>query len=352
MTGRGNDNVTGWRFSRREALALGGIAGLSAAAASVYRTKKMRASVFVAANQSYDGPLAKTIEDGLITTGLKPADVRNRRVLLKPNLVEPMRSSPQMTTNPAVVLAAADVFRKWGAHVAVGEGPGHVRDTELALVESNLDEPLRHEKIEFRDLNYEQVQWVANRGKASKLAGFFFPRSVVEADFIVSMPKMKTHHWVGFTGALKNLYGIIPGIKYGWPKNVLHHAGIPETVFDINASAPRALAIVDGILAMEGDGPIMGSPVEMGLLLIGTNSTAVDATLGRIMGLAPERVSYMQLAADQLGPVHDSHIEQRGERWHSVQRPFRLLDAPHLKSLRSSGGELISSVSQTARHTV
>jgi uncharacterized protein (DUF362 family) len=87
---------------------------------------------------------------------------------------------------------------------------------------------------------------------------------VVEADLIVSLPKMKTHHWVGVTASMKNLYGTIPGIKYGWPKNVLHHAGIPETVFDINASLPKSIAIIDGIDCMEGDGPIMGTLKQWG----------------------------------------------------------------------------------------
>jgi uncharacterized protein (DUF362 family) len=174
------------------------------------------------------------------------------------------------------------------------------------------------------------------------LKGFWFPRQVIEADLVVSMPKMKTHHWVGYTGALKNLYGVIPGIKYGWPKNVLHYAGIPESIYDINASLPKTVAIVDGIVAMEGDGPIMGSAKPMGLLVIGTNPTAVDATLGRVMGFDPARVSYLKLAANRLGPVDEPCIEQRGETWQSVASPFRILDSPHLQELRAEG-VLISS---------
>jgi uncharacterized protein (DUF362 family) len=158
---------------------------------------------------------------------------------------------------------------------------------------------------------------------------------VVEADLLVSMPKMKTHHWVGYTGALKNLYGVIPGNKYGWPKNVLHYAGIPQTIYDINASLPKTVAIVDGITAMEGDGPIMGSPKPMGLLVIGTNSTAVDATLGRIMGFDPAKVAYLKLAANRLGPVEEEAIAQRGERWQNVAKPFSILDVPELKALRA-----------------
>ena len=133
---------------------------------------------------------------------------------------------------------------------------------------------------------------------------------------------MKTHHWVGFTASLKNLYGVIPGIKYGWPKNVLHHAGIPQTVFDINASLPKTIAIVDGIVGMEGDGPIMGSAKPMGLVVIGTNPTAVDATLGRIMGFDPARSATCNWRPIGWGRSTKSCIEQRGERWQSVASPF------------------------------
>jgi uncharacterized protein (DUF362 family) len=240
-----------------------------------------------------------------------------------------------------VVLAAAEVFRRWGARVVVGEAPGHVRDTQMALYESGLGPALEEAKIEFADLNYDDLAWVANAGRASVLDGFSFPRSVFEADLVVSMPKLKTHHWVGMTAAMKNLYGVLPGIKYGWPKNVLHHAGIPQTVFDINASLPKTIAIVDGIVGMEGDGPILGSPKALGLIAIGLNPTAVDATCARVIGLDPRKISYLKLAK-RLGPLDERHILERGEPWQSVATPFAILDVPHLQELRAKSGVLTS----------
>jgi uncharacterized protein (DUF362 family) len=141
---------------------------------------------------------------------------------------------------------------------------------------------------------------------------------------------------------MKNLYGVIPGIKYGWPKNVLHHNGIPETVYDINASLPRTVAVVDGIECMEGDGPIMGSAKWMGLILVGANLPAVDATACRLMEVAPERVCYLDLAANRLGPIAERRITQRGEAWRPLASPFHLLDKPHLQSLRAAPGVLVS----------
>jgi len=291
--------------------------------------------VFLARDQRYDGPLARTIRDGLAAVELDPARVRGKRVLLKPNLVEPYRDSPHLTTHPAVVLAAVEVFRAWGADVVVGEGPGHVRDTQMALLDSGMDEALRGEKIPFADLNYDEARPAPNRGRTSKLREFSFPRAVLEADLIVSMPKLKTHHWVGMTASLKNLYGTLPGLIYGWPKNVLHYAGIPQTVVDIAASLPPTIAIIDAILAMEGDGPIMGTPKPLGVLAIGQNATAVDATCARIMGIEPSRIAYLALAAGRLGPLVEWAIPQRGEPWQGLVDPFAILDVPHLRHLRS-----------------
>jgi len=322
--------------SRRTLLA-GGSAVVAALAGArlVHGLTQMRGHVFIAKDQHYDGPLVRTIRDGLLATGFDPRAVRGRRVLLKPNLVEPARQAPHMTTHPAIVAAAGEVFRGWDAEVRVGEGPGHVRDTEMAMVESGLADMLQAVGLPFADLNYEAIDRVPNRGRQSPLNGFYFPRSVLEADLIVSLPKMKTHHWVGVTAAMKNLYGVIPGIKYGWPKNVLHQSGIPETVFDINASLPRTIAIVDGIECMEGDGPIMGTPKSMGLLVMGTNPPAVDATVCRLMEIDPARVSYLRLAANRLGPVADAAIDQRGEAWQPLAQPFELIDQPYLKRLRA-----------------
>lgn len=328
------DDANSCRPNRRAVLAAGGAAAISLT--GLYAARLPTAEVFVASNQRYDGPLEQTIRDGLLACGTQPTRFRGKRVLLKPNLVEPTREIPHMTTHPAIILAAAEVFRGWGARVSVGEAPGHVRDTEMALAESGVGEALRDGRLPFADLNYEEVDSRRNRGGLSTLKQIFFPRSVLEADFVVSIPKMKTHHWMGVTCSMKNFYGVLPGIKYGWPKNVLHQHGIPQTVIDINATLPQSLAIVDGIDCMEGDGPIMGSLKQMGLVVVGRNLPAVDATVTRMMGLRPSKVSYLQLAADRLGPIDDYRIEQRGERWQHCAKPFHILDEPHLRQLRAT----------------
>src|SRR5262249_7094706 len=147
--------------------------------------------------------------------------------------------------------------------------------------------------IPFEDLNHDEVFEARNRLGYTRLERLALPRALRRADLIVSMPQLKTHHWAGVTLAMKNLFRVIPGVCYGWPKNVLHHQGIPQSILDINAAVRSHLAIVDGIIGMEGDGPIMGTPRAAGVLVLGTNLPAVDATSARLMAIDPWRIPYL-----------------------------------------------------------
>ncbi len=125
---------------------------------------------------------------------------------------------------------------------------------------------------------------------------------------------------------MKNLFGVMPGILYGWPKNVFHQAGIEKSILDINAAVRPHFAIVDGIIGMEGDGPIMGKPKHVGVIVMGRNLPAVDATCCRIMGINPRKIGYLSVASGNLGPIKESNISQRGETIESVRTDFELLD--------------------------
>jgi uncharacterized protein (DUF362 family) len=314
-------------------VALGGAATF---AARRWDEAGWRADVFIAKAESYDIDLIKIVREGLNGLGLSPRRAKRKSVLLKPNLVEPSRSAPHVNTHPALVRAVAEVFRSWGAkEVFVAEGQGHCRDTDFVLEQSGLAPILDEERLEFVDLNHDDVETVSNHFGASGLDRLHLPLSLKRADLIVSMPKMKTHHWAGVTLAMKNLFGVMPGVAYGWPKNVLHHAGIPGSILDINAAVRPHLAIVDGIVGMEGDGPIMGTPVSSGVLVFGANLPAVDATATRLMGFDPWRVEFLARASGHLGPIAEGHIRQRGEPIASTSRRFRILDHPSLAYLRT-----------------
>src|SRR5947208_11529032 len=110
---------------------------------------------------------------------------------------------------------------------------------------------------------------------------------------------MKTHHWAGATLALKSLFGTLPGICYGWPKNELHWRGIPNSIVDIALTHTPHLAIVDGIVGMEGDGPLQGTAKKVGAIVMGADLVAVDATCCRRMKLPRERTPERMQPAQQ-----------------------------------------------------
>jgi uncharacterized protein (DUF362 family) len=310
--------------------------GMGASLVRDWNERSLRAQVFIGRAASYQADLESIIGCGLRQLGLSPSWAKGRSVLLKPNLVEPDVGAPQINTHPEVVRAAALIFRRWGAReVFVAEGPGHCRDAQLVLDESGLRAVLDQSHLEFVDLNHDDVVFVPNRFGATKLRELALPRTLARADLIVSLPKLKTHHWVGVTLSLKNFFGVMPGVVYGWPKNVLHYAGIGPSILDIAAAVRPHLAIVDGIIGMEGDGPIMGTPRQAGVLVMGTNLVAVDATCSRLMEIDPWRIGYLREASGLLGPIAERHIEQRGEAIQDLRQRFQLLDHPLLHALRS-----------------
>ena len=289
--------------------------------------RSQRSAVFIAKADSYDDNLEKKVRDGFSELGIVPTWVAGRSVLLKPNLVEPSRQSPHVNTHPALVRATAEVFRSFGAReVFVAEGPGHCRDIDWVLDESGFGAVLDEANIEFVDLNHDDVYFTANQSGFSKLSRIALPAALKRADIVVSMPKLKTHHWAGLTLSMKNLFGILPGIYYGWPKNRLHYAGIAESILDITATVRPQLAIVDGIVGMEGDGPLMGTAKPAHAIVIGTNLPAVDATAARLMGIDPWRVVYLAAASGRMGPIAERHIPQRGESIAGLARSFALIE--------------------------
>ncbi len=300
-----------------------------------YSERMQRAATFVSKATAYDATLQRKIHDGLVELGFGKQQVRNKSILLKPNLVEPTFEAPHVNTHPEFVRAVAEVFRSWDAReVFVAEGQGHIRDGWLVLEQSGLEPVLREAKLEFVDLNHDDVHPVPNALGAMKLAELYLPATLKRADLIVSLPKMKTHHWAGVTLSMKNLFGVMPGVYYGWPKNVLHHCGIDNSIVDITATVRPDLAIIDGIVGMEGDGPIMGTPRQSNLLVMGTNLPAVDATAARLMGFQPQRLPFLRVASGRLGPIREQHIEQRGESIAECAQLFALMDHPHFKQFR------------------
>jgi uncharacterized protein (DUF362 family) len=261
-------------------------------------------------------------------------DVKGRSILLKPNLVE-FEPGSSINTHPMLVHAAYEAFRAMGAaSVLIAEGPGHRRNTLDLAEAAGYFQTVPDFENRFVDLNLDEVTRVRPTAQFSRIKKLYLPNSALGADLLVSMAKMKTHHWVGATLSMKNLFGVVPGGIYGWPKNVLHWAGIQESIADLHAAFPRHFAIVDGIVGMEGNGPIQGTPKKAGVLVAGRDPVAVDATCCRIMRIDPLQIPYLQLAARGGGvsQLAEDRIQQLGESIQSVATPFELI--PLFQKLR------------------
>jgi uncharacterized protein (DUF362 family) len=137
------------------------------------------------------------------------------------------------------------------------------------------------------------------------------------------MPKLKTHHWTTVSLSLKNLFGTVPGSRYGWPKNVLHWAGIPFSILALYDTFRPKLAIIDGIVGMEADGPLVGQPRQTGVLLLGADGVAVDSTAARLIGFDPDDVIHLRFAGLWgLGVTDAARIDVRGVPLDDVRQRY------------------------------
>jgi len=287
---------------------------------------KHRVSILRARSYSMDlvSIIRRVLTDHRIT-------VTGKSVVLKPNLVEFSTHAPA-NTNPLFVAAAAEAFHSLGARqVHIAEGPGHRRATLDMAYDAGFFSTIPAFENRFTDLNLDDVTRVPIETPFSSLSHLYLPNTVLRCDLLVSLPKMKTHHWTGATLSMKNLFGIVPGAVYGWPKNVLHWGGIDECIADLHRLFPRQFCLVDGIEGMEGNGPILGTRNAPGLIVAGSHPPSVDATCCRIMQIDPHQVGYLRLIERHLD-WNPSAVQQTGEAIASVKTPFQLIPAfEHLR---------------------
>jgi uncharacterized protein (DUF362 family) len=294
--------------------------------------KRPRSRVAIVNAESYSERLEEILRRGL---NLFRLDVRGKSVLLKPNLVDYIPGS-HINTHALLVAAAAECFRRLGAKsVIVGEAPGHQRDTELVLFESGFADQLRQQRVRFVDLNRDELVETPLLAHYTGLKSLWLPRTILESDFVVSMPKVKTHHWSGVTLSMKNMFGVVPGTKYGWPKNILHWKGIQESILDICATVAVHFVIADAIAAMEGNGPLNGNSRSLNRIVLADDPVAADATCARLMGLDPDRIVHIRAGAQFLGNSAIEQIDQLAEAVAFPETAFQVV--PEFEHLRLNG---------------
>ncbi len=240
------------------------------------------------------------------------------RVMIKPNMVAPPTSAEAgACTSPLVCQAVADVVSELGARPVIAESSARGADTEAAYRIMGY-EALRRQGYEVVDLKQDKTVQVRLAG-GRVLREIITFELVTRMDAIISVPVMKTHDQGQITLSLKNLKGLVSD----GDKRRIHLEGMFEGAVDLVSHFRPVFTVVDAIVGQEGMGPLLGMPVEMGLVLAGRDLVAVDSIAGRIMGFAPQEVPITKAAADRgLGTLDESRIEVVGEQVADVQRRF------------------------------
>ena len=239
--------------------------------------------------------------------------VAGRRVLVKPNLLRASAPDAGVVTHPSVLRAVIGELEARGpARIVVGDNPGlfSYGANEAAFEETGLG---RAAGDYYCNIGTDAVRVPL---KTSGYDGTVsVSRAVMEADLVISLPKFKTHGLTVITGAVKNSYGILPGAQ----KARLHMAaGSPgpfhDTIVDVFKLRVPDLFIMDAVVGMEGNGPASPDLRDVGCLLAADNAVAMDAVMARMMGLAPEKLRFLQrAAADGLGDFQEDRIEVIGD---------------------------------------
>lgn len=289
------------------------------------RQPPSRSVVHVAKVADYDADIAGVVRQQYESLR-ELVPLAGKRVVLKPNLVEYHRDKV-INTHPRVIAAVIELCRAEGAReVVVAEGPGHWRNVRYLVEESGLGEVLQKYDVPFVDLNHDEPVKLLNLGGLTGLPYLYLAKTVTTtegAEVLISMPKLKTHHWAGATLSLKNLFGTLPGICYGWPKNELHWRGIAQSIVDIALTNTPHLAVIDGIVGMEGDGPLNGSARPVGAVLMSNDLVAADAAGSRLMGLDPAKIIHIALAASKrLGRIGPDGVEYVGSPIDQLAQTF------------------------------
>ncbi len=212
---------------------------------------------------------------------IQPGD----RVLIKPNMLEGLPPENAVTTHPELIRAVIRQVKQQGAIPLVGDSPG-VTDTFKAAEKCGILAVCREEGVEL--LSFAQtIDFSYPDGLTVKK--FTLASPLVEVDKVISVAKMKTHTFMGITGATKNLFGCIVGMqKAQFHLRMQKRREFAGMLLDLAGAIKPVLSIVDGIVGMEGNGPRNGTPVKSGVLLAGINCFAVDVVMATMMGFDPE----------------------------------------------------------------
>lgn len=243
--------------------------------------------------------------------GMKSFVKPGQRVLLKPNLLSAKPPESGIDTHPEFARAVVRLVRSAGGDVSLGDTPGgSIKRFEDVLVKSGMQKMAQEEKLKL-----------AHFGKFEERNGIPIAKEALDTDVLISLPKFKTHNLMTFTGAIKNCFGLVPGLyKAKCHMDAPHPDSFAKIILDVFEAATPRLIIMDGILGIEGEGPASaGTPRNFGLVLASSNAVGLDAVCAVIMGLKPQNIPALREAkARGLKETDLSRIEVAGEELKDV----------------------------------
>jgi uncharacterized protein (DUF362 family) len=335
--------MTPKNISRREFIKISTAASLSLALGSYAFGEKSVVSIVKIKNDKIDYAVEKAID---LLGGIETVARGKNRIMLKPNLVA---ESPNYTTKPSVIRALAGLMKSAGKEVLIGEGSAAADgfnfkgETTYRTKRQDILDPMQ--KYVFDQLGYTELAQSMkiplvnlHSGNLTDIAipnGLMFDKvtvhkSLTEIDMLCSVPMMKTHVLATVTLGMKNLIGLYPGTVYYSVRSWLHDRaaekkspGIAFEILDMVRANKLGLVVIDGSMAMEGDGPTSGSLVKMDLIIAGTNPLATDMVAANIMGFETKEIpTFVWAIQSGMRPAKVNEIEIRGESIEKVKQNF------------------------------
>jgi uncharacterized protein (DUF362 family) len=251
---------------------------------------------------------------------------RGGRVLIKVNLTsEDNLWERGILTSPLFTRALVEEVQKARpAEVIIAEGTAVGQDTKKAFAANGYPEVAKATGARLLDL-YDGEHEEVKTAPGGILGTVRISKEVLKADFFINAPVLKTHFASTLTAAMKNLKGTTTYDE----KKRFHYLNLNQAVAELNQVLKPNLIVIDGTIAMEGDGPVAGTPVDLNLIMAGTDAVAVDTIAARIMGIDPEEVAPLAWAKKMdFGVWDEKEIRILGNSISEVFRPFKRSCAP------------------------
>jgi uncharacterized protein (DUF362 family) len=250
----------------------------------------------------------------ILKQAVKDARLRGkRRIFVKPNLSHP-EYVPGVVTSPTLTYELVSLLRDEAEEVVVGESDGFNYPCRLAFEKTGTEAAVKKAGGTVINLSEDKVVEVKFQS-SSALKKLFLPKTLLDADAVVDLSLMKTHEFMMYSGAIKNLFGCVPSNR-----RIYLHPYLPEVLYRLYAILDPQLTVMDARVGIEGNGPTKGNPVKMGLMLTSNCALATDIIATKIMGLNWKE-TYLNYIAQKTGLQEDA-ISVQGLWVSDVARKF------------------------------